>query len=670
MRGWQDCDTLGEWQPACQHGCPPKEFVNHCETGDFPEVVPAAKTRRSGIPHARAETFPGIRTGNLSVTAARRSADRAGSGRWLALLAGLAAMVLAAWLAGRAAERSALADLGRQARATLTLQSGALRSEMQRQTALPLALASDPEIADALRAGAEPAITQRVSGRLAEIATATGAAVIYIIRPDGLTVSASNAAEERGFVGRNYAFRPYFRDAMASGSGSQFALGTVSGRPGFYLSRRVGDRLGVVVVKIEFDGVEAAWRAASESVFVTDPRGIVLVASDPSWRLRSLRPLDPEAEAEIRAAQDFGDAPLTLMPLFPAQDGLVRVGRGAEPAWLALMRDGPVGDTPWRIHSLTPIPKAVARERAQAQLIAVLTTGLAGFGLTVWLARRARTRARLAEAAARGAELEARVEERTRALSAANDRLRDEMAERERLGRELAQAGRLAALGQFAASMAHEINQPLAAIRAYADNTGKLMERGRVQDAVENVAAIGRLTDRIGGLTRQLKGFARRASGRREPVPVEALLRGALEVAAARAEADGTPLIVGARPDLAVIGDASRLEQVLVNLLQNALDAVAARPSRRVEVSVAAEGERVGIEVRDDGPGIPEAARGQIFEPFFTTKADGLGLGLAISRGIVEECGGALSVRDAPGGGTVFRVDLVRAAARGTEASA
>lgn len=597
-----------------------------------------------------------------------------GSGRLLALLAGLAAMVLAAWLAGRTAERSALADLGRQARATLTLQSGALHAEMQRQTALPLTLASDPEIAEALREGAAAGIAERVSARLAEIAAATGAAVIYVIRPDGLTVSASNAGEERGFVGRNYAFRPYFRDAMATGSGSQFALGTVSGRPGFYLSRRVGDRLGVVVVKIEFDGVEAAWRAASETVFVTDPRGIVLVASDPSWRLRSLRPLDAAAKAEIRAAQDFGDAPLALLPLFPAQDGLVRVGRGAQPAWLALLRDAPfsgapLGDTPWRIHSLTPITKAVTRERAQAQLIAVLATGLAGFGLTVWLARRARTRTRLAEAAARGAELEARVAERTRALSAANDRLREEMAERERLGRELAQAGRLAALGQFAASMAHEINQPLAAIRSYADNTAKLMERGRVADAVENVGAIGRLTDRIGGLTRQLKGFARRASGRREPVPVDTLLRGALELASVRAEADGTPLVVGPLPGLAVIGDAPRLEQVLVNLLQNALDAVAGRPARRVEVSVSAEGERVGIEVRDDGPGIPEAARGQIFEPFFTTKTDGLGLGLAISRGIVEECGGALSVRDAPGGGTVFRVDLVRAA-REREASA
>jgi two-component system C4-dicarboxylate transport sensor histidine kinase DctB len=431
----------------------------------------------------------------------------------------------------------------------------------------------------------------------------------------------------------------------------------------------------VVVVKIEFEAIEAAWRAANEKVFVADARGIVLVASDPAWRFRTLKPIAPEAQAQIRAALEFGDAPLSAMPLFPGPDGLVRIGRGALPAQLALERDAPVGEAEWRIHSLTPITSAVARERNQARAIAVLAVGLAGLGLMVWLGRRARTRARLAEAAARGAELEARVAARTRALSAANTRLQDEMAERrrteaekERLGRELAQAGRLAALGQFAASMAHEINQPLAAIRSYADNTGKLIERGRVADAVENVSAIGRLTDRIGALTRQLKGFARRASGRREPVPVDALLRGALEVAATRAEAEGTPLAIEAAPDLAVIGDGARLEQVLVNLIQNALDAVAGRPVRRVEVAVAAEGGRVGIEVRDDGPGIPEAVRGQIFEPFFTTKTDGLGLGLAISRGIVEECGGALTVRDAPGGGTVFRMELVRAPATSVRA--
>ncbi|GJE46262.1 C4-dicarboxylate transport sensor protein DctB [Methylobacterium soli] len=260
--------------------------------------------------------------------------------------------------------------------------------------------------------------------------------------------------------------------------------------------------------------------------------------------------------------------------------------------------------------------------------------------------------------------------ERTRALSDANRQLRAEVeerrrseAERERLGRELAQAGRLAALGQFAASMAHEINQPLAAIRSYADNTAILVRRGRVEDAAENVNAIGRLTERIAGLTRQLKGFARRASGRREPVLLADILGNSLELVEARARESGiVPAVEFPAPDLAVLGDGPRLEQVLVNLLQNALDAVGDAPAPRVTVTVADLGERISVAVADNGPGIPETSRAQIFDAFFTTKADGLGLGLAIARGIVEDCGGHLTVSAGEAGGSVFRMELARAA--------
>ncbi|MBY0299308.1 MAG: sensor histidine kinase, partial [Methylobacterium sp.] len=294
--------------------------------------------------------------------------------------------------------------------------------------------------------------------------------------------------------------------------------------------------------------------------------------------------------------------------------------------------------------------------------------GAAGAGLAVLLGRRRRIRARLAEEAARREELERRVQERTQALTDANAQLRAEMeerqraeAERERLGRELAQAGRLAALGQFAASMAHEINQPLAAIRTYADNAAILIRRGRVEDASANFSAIGRLTERIGGLTRQLKGFARRASGRREPVSLGHVVHNALEVVEVRVGAAGVTLDI-ALPDPApiVLGDGPRLEQVVVNLLQNAIDAVAGRPAPRVAVRVTRAGPKAVLEVSDNGPGIPEEVRGQVFDAFFTTKADGLGLGLAISRGIVEECGGTLAAGNGETG-AVFRIELVRA---------
>ncbi len=588
----------------------------------------------------------------------------------LLVIAGLVALALAVWLGGRVAERLALTDLRRTAQSALGLQVAALSAEMQRQSALPLALATDPEIVRAVGPSPEPGLVESVNGRLGRIARATGATVIYVTRADGVTVLASNADEPRSFVGNDYAFRPYFRQAMETGSGAQFALGTVSGRPGFYLSRRLPGSAGVVVVKIEFDAVEAAWRAARESVFVTDARGIVLVASEPAWRFTALRGLDAAERARIDASRDFGDAKLAPMPIY--RDGeeadLVRVGNGGRPAWPALMLDAAVPDTTWRLHTLTPIAAAVERERVQGRLIALLATGLAWGALATWLARQRRIRNRLSEEAGRREELERRVAERTQALSDANRQLVAEMAERrrseaerERLGRELAQAGRLAALGQVAASMAHEINQPLAAIRSYADNTAILVRRGRIEDAAENVSAIGRLTERIGGLTRQLKGFARRASGRREPVRLAEIVRGSFEVLGTRAREAGIRLDVPVlAPDLAVLGDGPRLEQVVVNLVQNALDAVTGRPAPWVRLDVEAQADRIVLSVSDNGPGIPEAARAQVFDAFFTTKADGLGLGLAISRGIVEECGGTLSVTSGEGG-TVFRMDLLRA---------
>lgn len=590
--------------------------------------------------------------------------------RALVLIVVVGAVMLAGWLGGRIAERWALADLRRTAGSTLGLQIAALRAEMQTQSSLPLALAADPEIAKVVGASPEPGLVEGVNGRLAQIAGATGAAVIYVVGADGVTVAASNAGSTTSFLGRNYAFRPYFRQAMATGSGSQFALGTVSGRAGFYLSRRLPHSTGIVVVKIEFDGIEAAWRAGGETVFVTDPRGIVLVASEPGWRFMTLRSIDAAERGRIREALEFGEAPLTLLPVHSVDGSadLVRIGGGPTPAWPALMLDRPIPGTDWRLHTLTPIAAPVERERALGRVVALLAMGLILGTLATLIGRRRRVASRLAEEAARREELEARVAERTGALSEANRQLLAEIAERrraeaerERLGRELAQAGRLAALGQFAASMAHEINQPLAAIRSYADNTAILVRRGRVEDAAENASAIGRLTERIGLLTRQLKGFARRASGRREPVRLADILRGSLEVVGVRALEAGIHLdMPSLPPDLAVLGDSARLEQVVVNLLQNALDAVAGRPAPAVALRVEPEGERVAVEVTDNGPGIPDAVRAQVFDPFFTTKSEGLGLGLAISRGIVEECGGILNLRSGPEG-TTFRMELTRA---------
>lgn len=278
--------------------------------------------------------------------------------------------------------------------------------------------------------------------------------------------------------------------------------------------------------------------------------------------------------------------------------------------------------------------------------------------------------------------LERTVRERTTDLRATNDRLERAIAEHQRTERELreaqaelVQAGKLAALGQLAAGVGHELNQPLAAIRSYAHNGRKLIGLGRVEEAEGNLAKIADLTARMANITNHLKRFARRPDSRLGAVELGPVIQGALSLFGNRLREEAVEVEL-ALPDadsasgapLRVRAEEVRLEQVLVNLLSNALDAVAGAPVRRIQIRAEAvgggeEGDAVRIEVRDSGPGIAADPVGQIFDPFFTTKpvGTGLGLGLSISYNIVRDFGGVLSVAESGPDGTAFVLSLARA---------
>jgi two-component system, NtrC family, C4-dicarboxylate transport sensor histidine kinase DctB len=305
-----------------------------------------------------------------------------------------------------------------------------------------------------------------------------------------------------------------------------------------------------------------------------------------------------------------------------------------------------------------------------------------------WRMRRARvrevmkSRAMLQKAYAM---LNERVAERTADLSQANERLQREVAERTRTEAELRatqdeliQASKLAALGQMAAGITHELNQPLAALRSFSDNTRVFLERGQYDAAHENLEAIGSLTERMGKIVNQLKLFVGRARPKSARSYVARALRNALALLGKRLEGvrveialseDGAPPVPldthAEYPDLVAQSDDLRLEQVLINLLGNALDAVAAVPSPRIGIEVQASAATLAIAVRDNGPGIPEDVLPRLFEPFLTTKemGQGLGLGLAISSSIARDCGGSLTASNAADGGACFVLTLRRARA-------
>ncbi len=262
-------------------------------------------------------------------------------------------------------------------------------------------------------------------------------------------------------------------------------------------------------------------------------------------------------------------------------------------------------------------------------------------------------------------ELEERVAERTRALSTANTKLTTEMESRRRMEGdlhrmqdELVQANKLAALGQIAAGVAHEVNQPLAAIRTYAASGRKFMRRGQIDEAEKNFSIIDDLTGRIRVITDELRAFARRTPREIVPVSVDDAVGGALLLIRHRMHLEAVDLVQEiAAPGLHVMAERIRLEQVLVNLLQNAMDALAGQTGALIRLRIRGEGSRVLITVSDNGPGLTAEARAALFMPFSTTKSQGLGLGLVICREIATELGGEL-VLDPTETGASFTLSL------------
>lgn len=561
-----------------------------------------------------------------------------------AIAASLFSTAMIAWGAGVIAQRLALERFRTQITADAMLRQSLLASEIARFRLLPRALADDRDVVAAL-ASPGPAAFARLNRKLAALAAEVRAPVIYVIDRQGRTIGASNWQTPASFVGRNYWFRPYFQDALGSGAGEQFALGNVSGRPGLYLATRAA-RLGVVVVKLEFDAIEARWQQAPGITFVTDRNGVILVSSRPRWRFAATRPL--AAHVRRSEEQTSGVSAIARAPF--RQDGSDRVvPLGENQPYL--LASTPPDAAQWHVNLALPLRPNVDVAVRSAQIVSGLVA-LILFAVAIFLLERARQRQ------TRTTQLEAAVAERTAAL-------RNEMTERAaaeqkaaQLREGLRQANRLATLGQVTASVAHETAQPVAAIRNYAASSSLLLDRGD-HDAVRgNLAAISRLADRIGTVTAQLRGFARKGSGSIASVSIDEVVQGTRLIL--REQLARVPLAI-VRHDRALMvrGERVRLEQVLVNLVQNALEALHDTPAPSIEISIEGRADTVVVTVADNGPGIDPAIAPVLFTPFATSRANGLGLGLVIAKDIVEEFGGQLALQ--PGAaGAAFAVTLVR----------
>jgi two-component system sensor kinase FixL len=236
--------------------------------------------------------------------------------------------------------------------------------------------------------------------------------------------------------------------------------------------------------------------------------------------------------------------------------------------------------------------------------------------------------------------------------------------ERHALEVRLAHVSRLSLLGEMAAGIAHEINQPLTAISNYSQAARNVLERGLESPDTLRTACSGiaEQVQRAGEVIQNLRKFVRKREIEKQTLSVRSLIEGVMVLVNADATHAGVSVITDFAKDLpAISGNAVQLQQVLLNLTRNAVDAMRESRGKTKEILIETcrgTGDTVAFRVSDRGPGVPSNLEEAIFHPFFTTKEDGLGVGLAISRSIIESHGGNLSYEPRVGGGSTFVVSL------------
>ncbi len=518
----------------------------------------------------------------------------------------------------------------------LALYSGRIISDLQRNAVVPLLLSRDTTLISALNASDYTNSTQRLISYHDDIGTKE----IFLLDKDGRTVASSN----RNNLGEFLSDKPVYVAALRSNDTVFTNFENSSGGRSYYFSRRLlSDKktVGIIVVEVGLGNLFDTWAENDATLIVTNSEGTIL--------LSNLRQFENQTLSEA----------LSNKPVLSTMERALR----ATGQWSGLVADAYIREQPlFRIDAKVPfqgwnIVYLASYENIRARVNGILAFEVMGYAMLFALLFYIMSKRALKKSFVYQAE--------SAELRALNEQLTLEISQREEAERNLqvaeqslAQSSKLVALGEMSAAVSHELNQPLAAMRTYLAGAKLLLKRHRPEEAIGSVQRIDDLIGRMGAITKQLKSYARKGSDELHPIDLRAAVHGSLSMMSPQLNQLEIE-ITETMPDepVMVMGDEVRLEQVIVNLLRNAIDAMKVQNDRHLDILLVA-GEVAKLSIKDNGTGIENLE--SLFEPFYTTKqaGDGVGLGLAISSGIANDLGGRLLARNIKPHGAVFEFQL------------
>lgn len=543
--------------------------------------------------------------------------------------------------------------------------SSHVSSQLDKYAHLPQLISEDRELISALQQPDNSAQVDLTNRYLEEVNSIIQAADTYLLDQWGNTIAASNWNLERSFVGKNFAWRPYFSDAIVGKRSQYFALGSTSRQRGYYYSFPVlyaAEYIGVIVVKMDLAAIEENWKDKQSTLVATDQNDIIFMSSNPIWLFRSLTTLSEQTRNQVFNSRQYLDTQIRSLGLVGDLEPAHSVLESPQQGWIQ-------GDY---VISNRPFPELDLTIRVLTEKITLFWSTLS-FGivlsllfliafltLQLWYQRHQKKRQFEQIQSEAKQKLEFLVMERTSELQAEIfERTRAEKALRQTQN-ELIQAAKLAVLGQMSASISHELNNPLAAIRSFADNGRRFLSKKKYDRVDDNLSRISNLTDRMAKISNQLKSFTRKSDSNDVQLhDLSAVIISAKELVTPQIKSSQANLTIDIEGlDAIVEINAIQFEQVLINLITNAAQAIEHSAIRQIELSYTKRNNQVTIFIDDSGPGIDQTAAQQLFEPFYTTKTNGLGLGLSISQQIMQTMDGALTVASSPLGGARFCVQL------------